>query len=363
MFDIDLKWMSQEDRVKKLNEIFSKDFADLNIKAPNDIINTGNIWGWLEFVKPASMVDYIITMARIKNPLWTKVRNVIMGSASVVIPVEWVDPQFNLSTESTDSAACAPCTPSLAWTQRVSLNAKNFCAKVLVTQSEMEDSWPDIMQYIMDKLVLAYNDTIDNILINGDIQVGTTNINFNGAAIPTNDVLLSSDGIRKVALANTKTVNAWVLDSVDIMKARSLLWLLGMDNSNLLLIPSPDVYYRLYLLSQNTNWLTPAIQGTFNQGQLETLQAIPLHTTVNYAKKWFGKMLASGIVSSTLASNTTGGMALIHKDRVIRWTRRDLKIFVMYLPNCDSYEITATFRGAGIALPEWVATLVNVDLS
>ena len=363
-----LKWLTPEERASKLNEIFNsqdiKSIEWLDIKAPNDIMHSGNVWGGAEFVAPATMTDYIINLARLQNPLRQKVRNISMQSNQVIVPIEWIDPIFNLSGESTDSANCNVCAPQLAWTARVTLTAKVFCATVQVTQIEMEDSGPDIMQYILDKLAYAYNDAIDNILINGDVQIGTTNINNNGGAINTNNAVLANDWIRKVAIANLKTVNAWVLDSLDIIKARDVLWVIGLNPSKLLVIPSPQVYYRMYALSQNSNGLTPALQGGFDwNGNLSALQGMPVLISSMYARAGAGKMLASGQISSTPANNTTGWLSIINVDRVIWASRKDLTISVFYDIKCDSYTITARFRGAWVALPEWVVSLVNVDVS
>jgi len=357
------KILTQEEKLVLLKQqiegITSEAKASDDVETKWVAMDTAESWSWSQFI-PSNMASNVINLVRDAQTVLSKLPTPInMPTATYTLPVEWVDPTFYATSENT-AWPWAEYTASNAWTASIVLTAKKLTAVTYLSWELDEDSIVSIRPYVEGKLAKAYAEVIDKSIINWDTTTGSTwNVNKDDWTPATWTYYLHFSGLRKAAIDNSKTVNAWTLELADFRAARKLLWKKGLNPDKLLWIIWPDVYYKLLGLSQAetiekfgsaatvVNWVISKIDWI----EIVTNWDIPLTE-------------ADGKVSATGWNNTLWTAVLVYKEDIITWFKRDLRINVEYRPELDQFRITAHTRFAlTIVATDSVASLINVTVA
>lgn len=314
--------------------------------AGEDFIDTGMASTVLQKVRDAQSV-----LSKLPTPLQ-------MPTATWEIPTEWADPTFYATGENT-AGPWTEYTASNAGTGSISLVAKKFTAVTYLSGELDEDSIVAIRPYVEDKLAKAYVELLDKVMINGDTTTAATwNVNSDDWAPTAGTYYLHLNWFRKAAIDNSKTVNAWTLDSTDFRAARKLLGRKGLNPNDLLWILSPDVYYKLLGLTQVETIEKFGTAATFVNWVLTAVDWVEIVTNWDVPNTE-----ADGKVSTTPWNNTLGTAVLVYKPDIITWFKRELRTNVEYLPQLDQYRISAHTRFAmKIKDTDSVASLINVTI-
>lgn len=324
----------------------------------NEAMHTTNTWDGAEFVD-TQLSSNILTKLRERESFSSKFPAPFdMPTSTYELPIEWADPIFNYTGENGN----VPATEygnSKAGTGKITLVAKKFTAITYLSGELDEDGIVNMRSYVENKMAIAYSETLDKILINGDTTTAATwNVNSDDAAPVAWSYYLALDGLRKAAIDNGLTVNAGALDLADIRTLRAKLGNKGLNPTDLVLGVGTDVYYKMLALTQAETVEKFGGAATIVNGTLSAIDGIEV-----VPSGFFPKTEADGKVSAIPANNTVGTGVLVYKQDVIRGFKRNIKTFVEYLPWTDQYRITAHFRYAQLIKDtNSVASLINVTI-
>jgi len=146
-----------------------------------------------------------------------------MPSAVYSIPAVGQSLRMSRMSEQADvPGAVAPIVK--ANTKKLTLTADKLATTVFISYELMEDAVVNFQNFVESELTRAFEVSTHNFIINGDNDAADTNINTLGA-VPsqTFDFMGNPFGLRKLAIASSRVVNAGTLDVQDIRKARKFL--------------------------------------------------------------------------------------------------------------------------------------------
>lgn len=231
-------------------------------------------------------------------------------------------------------------------TKTISLVSAKLTLTSYYSDELLEDSVIDIASYVLSELLEAYDNSVHEILINGDTTVGATgNINIVDANTSTladgnkTDFLLFNGG-RKLALSGAKTVNcAANLALSNVRTARSLMGVKGRNPKNLALVPDSKTYFNLMNLSQVETIEKFGDSATIKEGRLVALDGIEI-----IDREEIGLATATGEISATPANNVKGQMLLVHTPSILVGIRRGLTTEMSRYAEEGETGITGTAR-------------------
>ena len=355
-----MKHLTQEQKLALLKKhIVGLETWEIAIDEKWVAMDTAESWAWLNFIN-TWMAATVLAKVRDENTVLSKLPTPInMPTVAYVLPTEWADPTFYATWEQT-AWPWTEYTASNAWTWSITLTAKKLSAVTYISWELDEDSIVSIRPYVEGKIAKSYSETIDKSIINWDTTTWSTwNVNLDDWTPTTWTYYLHFNWLRKAAIDNSKTVNAWTLDLADFRAARKLLGRKGLNPDKLLWIIWPDVYYKLLWLSQAEtiekfwnaatviNWVIAKIDWI----EIITNGDVPLTE-------------ADWKVSATPWNNTLWTAILVYREDIITWFKRDLKVVIEYVPQLDQFRVTAHTRFAlTIVATDSVSSLINVTVA
>lgn len=242
--------------VRQLLDMSGAEFIKTNA---NEAMSTGQAGFGKEFVEEVILATELIDRLRESGSILSKATIKQMGGKKVDTPVRGAKLRMVGTTEN----SAAPQGGAVAGenkkgkTASVSLEAKTLIITVYYSDELLEDSVIDIAEFVMGEITDAYETSIHEIIINGDVDTGAnTNINIidgNTSALPDGNKtdFLKFDGGRKFAIQNSATVDAGGNLAVEnIRAARAKMGVKGLNPKNLVMIPDTATYFELMNLSQ-----------------------------------------------------------------------------------------------------------------
>lgn len=294
----------------------------------NETMTTQKVGFGKEFVEEVVLSTELIERMKDSDSLLSDVVIKQMSGRKIDLPVRGARVRMISTTESADQpTGTAPAGQAKkAGTVKISLEAHTVVVTIYYSDELLEDSVIAMAQYVMDEIYTAYENTLHDLLINGDVDTGaTTNINIidgNTSALPDgnkNSILLA-DGLRKTAISRSATVNASTnLDLTLIRSARALMGLKGMNPKDLVLVMDMGTYMDTLNLSEVETIEKFGGSATVVNGKIASIDGITIKT-----REELTKATATGEISATPANNVLGQIVLFHKPSVIVGIRRDL---------------------------------------
>lgn len=325
-FESVLKNAGENLTVDKLLKLSATDFLKTNA---NEVMGTGQAGFGAEFIEDTILSSELIERLQQSNSLLSKAVYKQMNANSQDFPVRGAKIRMVLQTEATDDptgGATDIAQVKKAPTMEINLTAKELRVTVYYSDKLLEDSVVAMAEYVMAAITDAYETSLHEILINGDTATGTSNINLDGANTSTltdgnkTDFILA-DGARKIAIANSATVDAGGSLGVDhIRAARKLLGQKGLNPKDLVLVPDTTTYYELMNLGEVETIEKFGDAATIKNGVLVAIDGIEI---VNREEMPLLTDTA-GKVSSTGGNNLYGSMVLIHCPSLYIGFRRGL---------------------------------------
>jgi len=315
----------------------------------NESMSTGQDGYGQDFV-PSDLASTVLASVRDANTIVSRLNApIVMPTSTYTMPVEWSDNTWYATSENAN----------VAGTDEVVLVAKKYSTSVYASGELDDDSIVNINTFLGDKFAKSYKELLDGVVVNGDVVTASTgNVNSDDGAPTAGTYYLHQDGLVKTAITNSATVNAGALDLADIRGMRKLLGLKWIDPSDLLLIPSTDVYYKLLWLGQAETVEKFGGRATVVNGTLSAIDGIEVLPT-----SLLGNAEADGKISTTSSNNTTGRMLLVYKPDLIHGFKRGLQVFTEYLPEYDQFRFTGHVRYAlKIKSTDSVACAINVTI-
>lgn len=312
--------------VGKLLNMDAKDFYKTNA---NEVLSTTQVGFGKEFVEETILAKELIERLETNDSLLVDATIKLMSWKSVNYPVRGKKVRMSLQIENlNDPKGQSNPTSQVKKppTASINLTAKTMKITVYYSDDWMEDSVINVAEYVLSSIADAYETSIHEVLINGDITTGATaNINIidgNTSALPDGDktdLLLANWG-RKVAFDNGATVDALTnLVIANLRTARASMGVKWLDPSKLRLVPDTQTYFDLLNLTEVETIEKFGDSATIKDWVLVALDWIKI---VN--REEMLQALITGKQSATPASNILGAIMIIHTPSVNVWIRKGL---------------------------------------
>jgi len=324
-FSAALKNSGETLTVRQLLDMTGEQFIKTNA---NEAMSTGQAGFGAEFVQEVVLSSELIERLQVQGSLLEGATIKTMTAKTLDLPVRGAKIRMVWTTENSNSpvGGAVAGENKKAITASVSLEAKTLIVTIYYSDELLEDSVINIAEYVMGELTAAYETSVHEIIINGDVATGANaNINIidgNTSALPDGNKtdLLKFDGIRKLAFTKSATVDAGGNLAVEnIRTARAKMGAKGLDPSKLRLVPDVSSYFELIGLSQVETIEKFGDAATIKDGVLVAIDGIQI---VN--REEMVKAQANGKISATPANNTKGAMAIVHVPSMIVGIRRGL---------------------------------------
>lgn len=288
--------------------------------------------------------------ARLENVVLSRMRTVEMPSNPFELPVESSDPTVYYVSETTNEDQLAldnsnsPIPDSKVGTNKVTLTAGKLGLRIGISAEVEEDSIIPFIANTRRQALRTMMDAIDNVILNGDTETGTTNINYDGAPVVAGSKFLIFDGLIKNPLVTAPS------NAVDAGGATPTLSLLrqvrgklqyarAADLRNLMWIVDFPTYLKLLAIDEVSSAANRGSAPTGVTGVLGGIDGVDLFVSNEMA-------LADTDGKVTAAGNSTdrGRALLVHRGAWVVGYRRRVTSSLEFFPVYDSYQMTATVR-------------------
>lgn len=288
--------------------------------------------------------------ARMENPVLRRMRVIEMPSNPFEVPIESDDPTVYHVSETTSEnqltldSSNSPIPDSKLKTGKVTLTAGKLGLRVGLSAEVEEDSIIPFIAQARAQAVRTMMDAIDNVILNGDTETGTTNINYDGSAAVAGSKYMIFNGLIKNPLV-TATANA-----VDASTASPTLSLLrsvrsklqsarAVDIRNLVWFVDFSTYMKLLAIDEVNTAANRGTQPTSQTGVLGAIDGIDLFVSNEMAlADSDGKITYNGNVADR------GRALLVHRGGWVVGYRRRVTSSLEFFPTYDAYQMTATVR-------------------
>ena len=301
--------------------------------------------------------------ARQDNVVLPLFQSVEMPSNPFELPAEGADPTVYFVGETTDEEQLTLGVGSVIPDSRMSskkirLEAKKLALRVGFSAELVEDAIVPVLSIYRQQAVRAIADSIDHVLLNGDID-SVGNINLFGGTPAANARYRAFDGLRKASLNNT--VDASSAPTLALLRqARfSMPTRYATRPADLAWIVSGSTYAALLNMDEFLTMDKAGALATNMTGQIGLADGAPVLVSAEMPDK----VDSSGSVDSTAANNTEGAAVCVYRPGWYVGYKRRISVSVDYLPHYDSYQLTATVRlGFNAYNDDVTSTLLNITV-
>lgn len=325
-----------------------KEFLDTNA---NEVVNPAQVGFGKEFVQESILVPELIERIENTGSLLNGANIKNMLNKIHLYPVRGAKNRMVLSGDNVDAptgGATDTAQVKKTGTAQVEIEAKTMKVTFYYNDEMLEDSVIAMAQYTLEELAVSYETSIHQVLINGDVKTGTLNINIydgNTSALPDGDKtdVLASDGIRKLAISNSATVDAnGNLAIENIRSARAAMGKKGLKPADLRIVPDIETYFEIMNLGEVKTIEKFGEAATVKNGVLVAIDGIQI---VNRDEML--RATADGTIDTT--GNDKGVIAIVHVPSVYVGVRRGLTTELSRYAEDGVTGITGTAR-VGVTL-------------
>ncbi len=330
----------------------------------DELIHTANTGYGAEWI-PDVWSGEVWRKARADNVIFNLFPFIEMPTSTVKVRIEGSDPTVFYVPETknedqlTIAAATNPIPDSKVGSGVRTLEAGKLALRIGISMEETEDAMIPVIPLYREQAMRVITDSLDNVLLNGDIVTAATgNVNSDDQAPTATNKYLIFDGLRKLALV-TNAANK--LDAVGA-PTRALFnqarFLMPMQHAlrpaDLAWIVDGNTYSKLLLLPEFSTVDKYGPYATIATGELGRIDNIPVLPSAEYSlTEADGKM--SG---ATPANNTKGQATCVYRRGWMGGFVRRVNANLAYIPYYDAYQMVATVRVAFINFDNEVASVL-----
>ncbi len=298
--------------------------------------------------------------ARQDNVILPLFRSIEMPSNPFELPIEGTDPTVYYVPETKDNDQLTFDTGSAIpdskiGSGKVQLNAKKLALRVGFSAELVEDAVVPVLNIYREQAMRAIADSIDYVLLNGDTQTNTSNINGGGAALATNHRALAFNGLRKSGLDEDYLQASSSFSLAELRTTRfKLPPRYAARPNDLAWVVDSSTYSKMLGLSEFLTMEKAGANATAQTGQIGFIDGAPVLVSAEMPMTNL-----EGVVAAT--GNTKGTALCVYRPGWFVGYRRRIAVSVDYLPYYDSYQLTATVRLAFARFDTAVtSSLVNI---
>jgi HK97 family phage major capsid protein len=299
----------------------SKAEIEQYMKNANELMHTGNTGYGKELIPVEVLTQQVIDLV----PKYSTFLPTLPGfhgtglAISQKVPVIGEVGFFKGNTEPTTGAQAIPQPSNRLATGEVQINQAPLLADVFITKRELNYSIVDLEALIKQRLAESLARTMESMLINADIETGSTgNINSDDQAPATTFAttggaadhrLLLDHGLRELAINGSGlTVNAGALDMTDFIAVMNLLGDLASNPADLLWLFNRSTYNKALTLDAFAKANERGLASTIAGNAISNVFGADLFIARDLLKSE-----ADGKQSATPGNNTLGQFLLFHK--------------------------------------------------
>lgn len=290
---------------------------------------------------------------RLPTTVAGSIRSIDMPAPTYELPIETLDPIVYAVPETTNEAqltlasSANPIPDSTLGAGKVELVARKLGLRVGFSNEENEDSIIPFIPQLRDQALKAMANAVDNVILNGDTETGTTNINYDGSAAPASAKYIYYNGMRKLALvtnpANAVNVGGSQPTLQLIRQARFLMQntlnYYALYPSELVMFCDPFTYGVLLNIDELNVWMNNGRSATVNTGDVPNIDGVEL-----YPSEQLVRSATDGYINADGTGNTFGTLVIAARQGWMLGYRRQITSSVDFLPYYDSYQMTTTIR-------------------
>ena len=226
-------------------------------------------------------------------------------------------------------------------TDKISFDAVKLAEFTVLPEELNEDSAPNILALKRREVSEAIGRAIEQAIINGDTSL--THQDSDTAAGAADLAAKSMDGLRRLALANSATVD-FGGGAVSLANARALRVLMGkfgVRQNELMYVCSPKVYLQMTALDEVTSVERFGPQATILRGALDALDGIPIMVS-EYPRD---DLNAAGVHDGITTDLSV--LHLVNRTRFMLGVRRPIRIRATFdpVPPNDRWLCVSWWRG------------------
>lgn len=316
---------------------------------------------------PNMWASQVWEKARMDNVVLPQFKNVEMPSNPYELPVQSTDPTVSLVAETKNesslllSSSSSPIPDSKVTTAKVTLTAAKLALRAMFSAELDEDSIIPWVSDLREQGIRAIEDSIDNVLINGDTDATiNTNINLIDGTPAATAKYLAFNGLRKLPIITT-TANKFSASggSITLALIRSARFSLDRAYSsnpdNLFVLTHSEQYAKLLGLTEFITMDKAGALATAQTGQIGIVDGMAVLSSNEFAlTDSAGKIPAAG--------GTLGSLLVVYKPGWVVGYRRRINSSIKFFEEYDSYQMVATVRVAFINRDADTAALVYNSL-
>jgi HK97 family phage major capsid protein len=324
----------------------TRDNGALNgVKAVTGDLSATVVTGYGDDWVPDLWSQQIWQRARQENVILPLFRSIEMPSNPFELPVEGTDPTVYFVPETKDEAHLTlgsgnPIPDSKIGSGKVQLSAKKLALRVGFSAELVEDAIVPVLNIYREQAVRAIADSIDHVLLNGDTDATTANINAHDAALGPTDRRLAFDGLRKLPLITNSANSSALSEDFSLAELRAVRFLMpsryAARPSDLAWIVDSTTYSQLLGLSEFLTMDKAGPLATAQTGQIGYMDGAPVVISA--------EMPMTSSDGTTGATNDQGTALCVYRPGWFVGYRRRIAVDVSYIPYTDSYQLTATVR-------------------
>jgi HK97 family phage major capsid protein len=285
-----------------------------------------------------------------------QVRRVEMPTNPYDVPTATADPTFYFASSENTAV-----TGGNVATSKATLTAKKIQADVTFSGELTEDSIIPVAPAIRAALVRRAAQTIDDLIIHGDVETGGTgSINTDDGAPAGGSFYLAFDGMRKFCLVtNTGQVKDFsgAFTTANFVATRALLAKYGARSSDLLLVMGQSLQNAIGGVTEYVTLEKYGPQAAVLSGEIGRIFNIPIFLSEAIPGASTDKVDDDGKYTTTaVATNDTDGwFVLANKSQWITGFRRGVQLESFRDVQKDANILVCSFRMA--LIPSGISTL------
>ena len=326
-----------------VDDILEMNFSQFVESNANDIMGTAETGFWKEFIEDDVLIGQLLERVEVSKNLLSKFNFKKMLNGTQSVPVRGKKIRMRLTQESTDTSWSTAKRRRVP-TGKMTITATELVVTIPYSDTFAEDSVVNAVTYIMDALYESFENSLTEMLINGDTATGANvNINiidWNTSALWEDDIL-AVDWVRKIALSKAVITEVGVLADTDINAWKAKMGTKWINPEDIILAVELNTYFKL-----NSLWVIKTRDlfwdaATIVNGNLERIYGMEIFPSEELALS-----LDDGTISATAASNIYWNILWIHVPSVEIHFRRVFTVESDRIPAERTTEVTWSTRVA-----------------
>jgi len=321
------------DQIANVKGVLDGNYFAKHVLAPKlkafgtDVVGAGA--EWVNRILSSSYIEEF----ELQRQVLDQFRSINMPSSPFDVPLQ---KDVTIARRQTQSCTPGGIAKSNFGTGKLTMEAEKLVETMCLPEELNEDAAPDILALVRSEVVKAQSRAWETAILNGD----DSNTHMDSDVVSTEDARTAWKGLRKLALANSATVDfaAGALTVAKLREMRALMGPFGVNERDLVWICSTGGYHQFLALPEVTTVDKMGQLATILRGALTALDGIPIIIS-EYVRE---DLDATGVFGGALK-----GVHLVNRSRFMWGVRRPINVRAAIDPNIpgDSWSLASWWRG------------------